>query len=324
MISNRSLHRIFVSSRNTPLFLLVVSLAFILPAIIVPSPVVQHPFMAVGDVLATPFTKVLSVLIYAVAAFVMSLQNFFENRVRWMAMVFIWLVAISVFPLDNCWVALSVLLYVVSFSVLLLSQNTAASVQVIYTAFALVGFASLLTPLFLYLIPPFLLFSFYTQVVSPRGLTAAILGIATPYWLLFGGEYVFPGLQCITEPFLSALDNVFSFALPHLNLADILLLAISLTVLLSAVAIFFGRTSLAKPLLRRRISYLMWQNLYLILLACFVKQAWPVLYSWSLPAQAVLLAFVFSGKPTKVSNICFVLTCIYMLAVAVYSLWVRF
>ena len=241
-----------------------------------------------------------------------------------MAMVFIWLVAISVFPLDNCWVALSVLLYVVSFSVLLLSQNAVAFVQVIYTAFAIVGFASLLTPLFLYLIPPFLLFSFYTQVMGPRGLTAAILGIATPYWLLFGGEYVFPGLQCITEPFLSAVDNVFSFALPHLNLADILLLVISLTVLLSAVAIFFGRTSLAKPFLRRRISYLMWQNLYLILLACFVKQAWPVLYSWSLPAQAVLLAFVFSGKPTKVSNICFVLTCIYMLAVAVYSLWVRF
>ena len=324
MISNRSLHRIFVSSRNTPLFLLVVSLVFILPAIIVPSPVVQHPFLVVEGVSATPFTKILSVLIYAVAAFVMSLQNFFENRVRWMAMVFIWLVAISVFPLDNCWVALSVLLYVVSFSVLLLSQNAAAFVQVIYTAFAIVGFASLLTPLFLYLIPPFLLFSFYTQVMGPRGLTAAILGIATPYWLLFGGEYVFPGLQCITEPFLSAVDNVFSFALPHLNLADILLLVISLTVLLSAVAIFFGRTSLAKPLLRRRISYLMWQNFYLILLACFVKQAWPALYSWSLPAQTVLLAFVFSGKPTKVSNICFVLTCIYMLAVAVYSLWVRF
>ena len=324
MISKRSLHRIFVSSRNTPLFLLVVSLVFILPAIIVPSPVVQHPFMVVEGVSATPFTKILSVLIYAVAAFVMSLQNFFENRVRWMAMVFIWLVAISVFPLDNCWVALSVLLYVVSFSVLFLSQNAVAFVQVIYTAFAIVGFASLLTPLFLYLIPPFLLFSFYTQVMGPRGLTAAILGIVTPYWLLFGGEYVFPGLQCITEPFLSAVDNVFSFALPHLNLADILLLVISLTVLLSAVAIFFGRTSLAKPLLRRRISYLMWQNLYLILLACFVEQAWPVFYSWSLPAQAVLLAFVFSGKPTKVSNICFVLTCIYMLAVAVYSLWVRF
>ena len=108
MISKRSLHRIFVSGRNTPLFLLVVSLAFILPAIIVPSPVVQHPFMAVGDVLATPFTKVLSVLIYAVAAFVMSLQNFFENRVRWMAMVFIWLVAMSVFQVNASTFILSV------------------------------------------------------------------------------------------------------------------------------------------------------------------------------------------------------------------------
>ena len=324
MISKRSLHRTFVSSRNTPLFLLVISLAFMLPTLIVSSPVVELPSMVVGDVSATPFTKLLSVLIYAVAAFVMSLQNFFENRVRWMATVFIWLVAMSVFPLDNCYVALSVLLYVVSFSVLILSQNSGAPVQVIYAAFAIVGFASLLTPLFLYLLPPFLLFSIYTQLLGPRGLIAAFLGIATPYWLLFGGEYVFSGLQCVTEPFLSALDNTFSFTLPHLNLVDILLLAISLTVLLSAVAIFFGRTSLAKPLLRRRISYLMWQNLYLLLLACFVEQAWLVLYSWSLPAQAVLLAFVFSGKPTKVSNICFVLTCIYMLAVAVYSLWLRF
>ena len=323
MTCNRTLLGCFASGRHTPILLFVFSLllmlsAFWLPASVLPAQLPMEPPYLEGVA-----SRFVSALLYAVSAMVISTQKFFDRRVRWVGSLYLCMVAIMLFANGNSMLALSSLLFVLSLVVLFACQYSRNSVSLLFTAFMVLGSIIFVTPFALYLLPLYLVFCFFVNIFSLRGLLASILGLLTPFWLALGTEYVLSGNGVLANNVLVGLKGLFSFSASENSLLYIMLLAFALILMLPAVIKFIGSALPAKTFLRRRLSFIMVADAYLLLLCCFVGDVAVMFYFWHLPFLAVLAAYLFSGKETKLMNVYFIFINIVMVAIATQSLWLK-
>ena len=123
------------------------------------------------------------------------------------------------------------------------------------------------------------------------------------------------------EPLTNGVSGLIIVRLPEFSLLNILLLVFVLLVLLPAIFAFVGSTSPAKPLLRRRLSFVIVADIYLLLLSCMIDGAAGIFYVCQLPFVAILASYLFAKKETKLSNVYFVLVNTIILAIATCPLW---
>ena len=317
------LHGSFANGRYTStvlfvLSMLVLSAAYWLPASVDALWQPQHPYFMSGAV-----SRMLSVFIYILAALLLSRQTFFDRDIKWKGGLYLWLVALSTFANGNAAVAFAALLFLFSFVLLLFAQYSADAVRLLYTSFMLLGVLSFVTPYSLYFLPLYVLFCSMTNTLSVRGVAASLLGLLTPFWLVMGTAYVLPGVNVITESFMAALPAIFNVEFPSFSLPNMLLLIFELSVLLPAMFLFVGGTSPAKPLLRRRLSFITVAAVYLLLLCTIVSGGVPFFYACQLPFVAILASYVLARKETKLLNIYFVILNVLMIAIAISPLWLN-
>ena len=317
------LHGSFANGRYTStvlfvLSMLVLSAAYWLPASVDALWQPQHPYFMSGAV-----SRMLSVFIYILAALLLSRQTFFDRDIKWKGGLYLWLVALSTFANGNAAVAFAALLFLFSFVLLLFAQYSADAVRLLYTSFMLLGVLSFVTPYSLYFLPLYVLFCSMTNTLSVRGVAASLLGLLTPFWLVMGTVYVLPGVNVITESFMAALPAIFNVEFPSFSLPNMLLLIFELSVLLPAMFLFVGGTSPAKPLLRRRLSFITVAAVYLLLLCTIVSGGVPFFYACQLPFVAILASYVLARKETKLLNIYFVILNVLMIAIATSPLWLN-
>lgn len=315
------LHGWFASGRYTSTVLFVLSMSVMLAAFWLPEPVVDMPQPVIGAFSGGFMSHLISVLIYAFAAVLLMRLSFFDRGVKWLGALYLWFVALSTFVNGNPFVALVSLLFLISVALLFLCQYNTSSTGLFFTSFMLLGVLAFITPYSLYLVPLYLLFCSMTNVFSPRGVGASLLGLITPLWLVLGTAYVFPDANIIWESFKSGVATVFDISFTGYSLLHVLLLFFVLMLLLPAVFTFVGSASPAKPLLRRRFSFVIVASIYLLLLFCVVNAGAAIFYACMLPFIAVLAAYLFAKKETKLSNLYFVIVNTIMLAVSVFSLW---
>ena len=266
---------------------------------------------------------VVSVILYACVALLISRQIFFDRSVRWKGSLYLWFMALSTFVNGNPSVAFSSLLFMVSLVLLLFCQYSANPVGLFYTSFMLLGTLCFVTPYSLYLVPLYLLFCSITNTFSAKGVAASLLGLATPFWLVFGTAYVFSRIDVLLEPFMDGFTLALKVDFPSFSLLNLLLLVFVLAVLLPAIYVFVGSASPSKPLLRRRLSFVIVANIYLLLLSCIVGGGAGLFYVCQLPFVAILASYLFAMKETKLSNVYFVLVNAMMLAIATHTLWLK-
>ncbi|MBR5851754.1 MAG: hypothetical protein IKY73_04445 [Bacteroidaceae bacterium] len=311
----------FASGRYTSTVLFVLSMLVIWAAHWLPESPASFAQPDVPAFMGGLASRAVSVLFYVLAAVLLSRQTFFDREVKWKGALYMWLVALSTFINGNPVTALSALLFMVSIILLFFCQYSADPVGPLFTAFLLLGVQSFITPLSLYFIPLYLLFFSMANVFSARGLAASVLGLATPFWLIMGTAYVFPDVNALMEPLTNGVSGLFVVALPGFSVLNILLLAFVLLVLLPGIFTFVGSTSPAKPLLRRRLSFVIVADIYLLLLSCVIDGAAGLFYVCQLPFVAILASYLFAKKETKLSNVYFVLINAVILAIATYPLW---
>ena len=121
------------------------------------------------------------------------------------------------------------------------------------------------------------------------------------------------------DGFTAAFDVNF----PSFSLLNLLLLVFVLAVLLPAIYVFVGSASPSKPLLRRRLSFIIVANIYLLLLSGIIGGGAGFFYVCQLPFVAILASYLFAMKETKLSNVYFVLVNAMMLAIATHTLWLK-
>lgn len=317
------LHGSFANGRYTSTVLFVLSMLILSATYWLPASVdalwqPQHPYFMSGAV-----SRMLSVLMYIPAALLLSRQTFFDRAVKWKGALYLWLVALSTFANGNATVAFAALFFLLSFVVLLFTQYATNTVGLLYTSFMLLGVLSFIVPHSLYFLPLYLLFCSMTNTLSVRGVAASLLGLLTPFWLVMGTAYVLPGVNVITESFMAALPAIFNVEFPSFSLPNMLLLIFELSVLLPAMFLFVGGTSPAKPLLRRRFSFVVVAFVYLLLLCTIVSGGAPFFYACQLPFVAMLASYVLARKETKLLNIYFVILNVLMIAIATSPLWLN-
>lgn len=317
------LHGSFANGRYTSTVLFVLSMLVLAATYWLPASVdalwqPQHPYFMSGAV-----SRMLSVLMYIPAALLLSRQTFFDRAVKWKGALYLWFVALSTFANGNATVAFAALFFLLSFVVLLFTQYATNTVGLLYTSFMLLGVLSFIVPHSLYFLPLYLLFCSMTNTLSVRGVAASLLGLLTPFWLVLGTAYVLPGVNVITESFMAALPAIFNVEFPSFSLPNMLLLIFELSVLLPAMFLFVGGTSPAKPLLRRRLSFITVAAVYLLLLCTIVSGGAQFFYACQLPFVAILASYVLARKETKLLNIYFVILNVLMIAIATSPLWLN-
>ena len=315
------LHSSFANGRYTSTVLFVLSMSVMLAAYWMPPVVETLAQPAVPEFMDGLVSHIVSMLIYALAAVILSRQAFFDRDVKWMGALYLWLVAMSMFVNGNPLIAFASLLFLISVILLLLCQYSANPVGLFYASFMLLGILCFVLPYSVYFVPLYLLFCSITNTFSGRGIAASLLGLFTPFWFVMGLAYVFPDmnevqLSCM-DGFLAVLDVGFS----AFGVLDLLLLALALAVLLPTVFTFVGSTSPSKPLLRRRMSFLIIAEVYMLLLFCIVNGGSALFYVCQLPCVAIFTSYLLAKKETKLSNVYFVLVNIIIIAIATFALW---
>lgn len=101
----------------------------------------------------------------------------------------------------------------------------------------------------------------------------------------------------------------------------LLLTFADLTVLLPAAVLFAGSPVPGKPILRRRLEFLMLTCVWLMLLSWLYGNDFGLFYVWRLPAIAILASYILTLKVNKATNVYFVFINLLWLAVAAFSIW---
>lgn len=273
------------------------------------------------DFIGDAVSRSMSLLSYVCAAFLLGHIYIFERRVPFLLHIFLWLVSVQMLLHPDFVIAAALLFFLIAVAQLLSCSMSEGQEQSVYGAFAILSFSSLFLLQFAYLLPLFLAYLWIGNIFSVKNLFAALLGVATPYWLLFGALFVFPSLDALMIPLKLGVLNISTPAAISFSLQEWVTLAIELLTLVVAVSTFFVSSLPAKPLLRRRLLFLFVLNAFLLFMPFVVPQDYALLLVWRLPVDAVLVAYVLSMKVTRLSNIYFIVLNILWLVIAALCIW---
>ena len=268
------------------------------------------------------FARALSLLACVCAALVLHNLYLFERRVPYLFSLFLWLLSVHLFLQPDYVIAVALLLFLLAVAQLISCCQETGQERAVFVAFAILSFSSLFLLQFVYLLPLFIAYLWVGNIFSVKRLFAALLGTVTPYWLLLGSLFVVPSLDGFLIPLKIGLLNITTPAVIDFALQQWLTLAMEILVLLVTLFVFFSSALPAKPLLRRRLLYMLIIDIYLLLLSFVVPQDYKLLLAWRLPTIAVMAAYVFSMNITRLSNIYFITLNIMWLAIAAACLWI--
>ena len=315
------LHSSFANGRYTSTVLFVLSMSVMLAAYWMPPIVEPMTQPAVPEFMDGFVAHIVSMLIYLFASLLLSRQTFFDRGVKWMGALYLCFVAMSMFVNGNPLIASASLLFLISVIMLFLCQYSTNPVGLFYVSFMLLGILCFVSPYSAYLVPLYLLFCSITNTFSARGIAASLLGLFTPLWFLMGLAYVFPEMNEVQMSYLDGFATIFDVGFSAFSVLDLLLLVFVLAVLLPTLFAFVGSAYPSKPLLRRRMSFLIIAEIYLLLLFCMIDGGSALFYVCQLPCVAVFASYLLAKKETKLSNVYFVVVNVIIIAIATFALW---
>lgn len=265
--------------------------------------------------------RALSLLLYVGVAFIINSFIILEERTPWMAGLLLWLAALLPPLQNNLAFAMALLVFVVAVALLLSCCYPDGIERRIYAVFFIYSLSVLLCPQFLYLAPLFIAYPIMTGVLGIKSFLSLLLGAVTPFWLLYGSAWVLPALSVAKEPFEQGLVHISDVWGVVPTTPSLLSFAIvELLIMLPALYFFFTTSSPSKPVMRKMLAFFMLANTYLWLLSWVCGDS-LLLFAWRLPGLALISAYLFTVKITKLSSIYFVLIYIMWLFVAAIGIW---
>lgn len=311
-----------MTGKYTPVTLLLLSLmvwgigVFILPD----TPVAIWAGIELGAI-GTLLSGVISLACTVMSAFLLSSLYISERRIHWLTTFYLWIAALSLFTHANVLWAVSGLIFMVFLTMLFVCQSVVWVEGLLFAAFATLGFASLLMPQFLLLLPLGITYMSMMNVMGVKRIMAAILGIVTPLWLVYGTVYVYQPADVLLIPLIAGIHSLMSVSFAEPLPIRLLLTFADLAVLLPAAVLFAGSPVPGKPILRRRLEFLMLTCVWLMLLSWLYGNDFGLFYVWRLPAIAILASYILTLKVNKATNVYFVFINLLWLAVAAFSIW---
>lgn len=247
-----------------------------------------------------------SFAVYVLAAVIINSFVVLEGRVSWLGGLYMWLSALSFSLVSNIQSAVSALMLVLLYAVVLSCYQRENVQKWVFTSSALLASFSLLEPRFLYLLPVCLIYWATTSVLGLRNILAALFGLITPFWLYCGVVLLQPDYNNLLPMVPDRLYSLFNGCSFALSLPVVPHLAVELLILLITTSVFVQSTTPAKPIMRKMFAFFVFAGYYLLFLSLFRADDFSLLFAWRLPGIAIMVAFLFSVKFNKSFNLLFV------------------
>lgn len=264
---------------------------------------------------------IISFVVYIAAAFITNSFVVIEGRAPWIGGVLMWLTAVSYFVQEDVSLPLSLLALTVILSVLL-SCFRRPNVQLwVYSAFALLSLLTLFVPCGVYMLPLALVYMAMTSVLSARNILSVILGVSTPVWIFYCLSFVADSANMFLGASMQNVADAVGFSALSLTPYRLLILATEAVIMFPCAVTLARSASPAKPLMRKMLTFFIMTAIYLWALSFVRGDDFSLLYVWRLPSFSIMMAYLFTLKINRFTNIYFIVVNILYLAIAAFGIW---
>lgn len=244
-----------------------------------------------------------------------------DRRISWRAPLYLFLTAVSAAFHYNSTVSLAALFFMLLMRALLECQPGEGAEGALFAAFALLGLFALLLPQMLFLLPLFVIYMLVVNLSGARRWLSALLGLIMPFWFLFGVLYVCPDFAGYVPSVSSVSEDLSLGDFSEVTPLRLLFAVAELGIMLPAIVLFATSLVPGKPHLRRRMLFVMLSNCLIFVLSWFSEANYELLYAWRLPGVAIMAAYLFTVKLTRLTNVYFIFIMVFWLAIGVFGLW---
>ena len=319
--NSNSLQRLFITGRFTLTFLLAGAFLLWVASWLWDNTEVWNYSLPLPFVLPVWLERVVSFALYMGVALILNSFIIIEGRTPWLGGIMVWFTGLFISLQSDMAVPLSLLMSIVTLSILFSCHGSNGVERRIFVAFMSLGVCSLLFPQFAYMPPLFFLYLAMISVMSARGVMAAFLGAITPYWLYLGTTLVFSLYDTAWSHIVAGWNHISAIDFIDFSISETALYVLEIVIMIISTILFAEGYNPTKPLMRKTLKFFMLMNLYLLIIAVFKAQDNDMLMAWRLPGLAVMSAYIYSYKVTKLFNIYFVVLNIWWLMVAILKLW---
>lgn len=192
-----------------------------------------------------------------------------------------------------------------------------------FHAFLFIGLGSLAFPPLLYAIPLGLVGMIQLRFFSFKNLVAALLGVAFPYWLLFGYAFLADRMSLFEAPFRE-LVHFRAIDYAHLTLNEVLAWGTVTLSLLVSGGHYLKVSYQDKTRTRSCLLFLVTTGGFATLAVLLQPQHLSVLIQIQLLCTAFLNAHLFTLTRNRFSGIYFILIFVLFIFLTLYNLWMQF
>ena len=276
-------------------------------------------FLAGGNIYLLRFASLLFSLL---AAMLMASYVILERRVSWQSCMLLFVAAMAFNVQADASAFFSMLLPVVVVGLLFRCDTSGDVVRTLFTLFSGTTAMALLFPQMLILLPLLLLYPAFSGKLSTRAFFAALLGIATPVWVVVALIYLFPSLAPLMDSPREALAALWLMPRVSLSPSMMLMLVAEFVVALPAMIHFFATASIGRAHLRRRMIFCIVLDVVLWLAGWLRPELLVLFFVWRLPIFSLLSAYFFSVLPSKISNVYIISSLFLWVASVVIEIWI--
>ena len=263
-----------------------------------------------------------SLLFSLLASVLMASYAVLERRVAWQSCMMMLVASMAFNVQSDASAFFSMVLPVVVIGLLFRCDTLNDVVHTLYTLFLVATALALIFPQLLIMLPLLLLYPAFSGKLSAKALLAALLGFATPLWIVAALVYLFPSLSPLLDSPREAVASLWQ--IPHVALspAKMVLLVAEFVVALPAMIHFFVTASIGRTHLRRRMIFCIVLNVVLWLAGWLRPELLVFFFVWRLPIYSLLSAYFFSVIPPKMSNVYFISSLLLWLVADIVGIWI--
>ena len=193
----------------------------------------------------------------------------------------------------------------------------------VFHSFLFIGLGSLAFPKLIYFTPLLIISTITFRAMNAKSFFASILGLLTPYWLLFGYAFYQNEMQLFHS---LTKEMVHFYPINYSELQNTELIAgLFCTILLIISSVhYFQVAYLDKTRTRIYLSFLAFSGWWTTLIMVLQPQCLHTLLPIQLISSAFLSGHLFTLTRNKFSSLFFIVTFILFIALMVFNLWMRF
>ena len=215
------------------------------------------------------------------------------------------------------------LAFLISVSQLFRSYESAYASESIFHAFLFIRIGSLMFPQLLYFVPLFYLSMISFRSLSLKSFFAGIIGLAVPYWFLFGYAFYYDQMDLFYRPMLEVV-HFQPISYHTLGLEQLISCGVVTLVSLVSSVHYFNVSYLDKVRTRIFLFFLIAVEVWTYLLGILQPQHFNVLLQIQIITGSILTGHLFTLTRNRFSGIFFIITFVILIALTIYNLWMQF